>query len=143
MVSYIPIEYLDSFSEQVIPLLEKAADRSNGRYSGNDFWEMIKDGSHQLWLTVDDDKEIIGATSTTIYANKNLSVMEIIAHGGTSLDNEYLAEVMRNLEEFAEDNNCDVIRIIGRRGWIKVLDSYGYHSPHVVLEKELTDGRRR
>ncbi len=143
MVTYIPIEYLGSFKEQVVPMLDKAAARSNGRFRGSDFWNMVEDGTNQLWLTVDNEENIIGATTTSIYANRNLSVMEIIAHGGTSLDNTHLSEVMDSLEEFAMENSCDVIRIVGRRGWKKVLDKYGYRDQHVVLEKELSDGRRR
>tara|TARA_R110000751_G_scaffold233550_1_gene334477 strand:- start:63 stop:512 length:450 start_codon:yes stop_codon:yes gene_type:complete len=143
MVSYIPIEYLDSFFEQVLPMLEKAAIRSNGRFKGEDFWAMVKDGRSQLWLTTDSDENIIGATTTSIYANRNISVMEIMAHGGTSMSKEYLPEVMKELEDFAMDNRCDVIRIIGRRGWKRVLDAYGYRDQHIVLEKELTNERRR
>tara|TARA_R110002167_G_scaffold1385_3_gene6326 strand:- start:844 stop:1293 length:450 start_codon:yes stop_codon:yes gene_type:complete len=143
MVTYIPTEYLGSFKEQVVPMLDKAAARSNGRFRGSDFWEMVADGTNQLWLTVDDEENIIGATTTSIYANRNLSVMEIIAHGGTSLDNTHLSEVMNSLEEFAVENDCDVIRIVGRHGWKKVLDKYGYKEEHIVLEKELSDERRR
>ena len=69
--------------------------------------------------------------------------MEIMAHGGTSMSKEYLPEVMKELEDFAMDNRCDVIRIIGRRGWKRVLDAYGYRDQHIVLEKELTNERRR
>ena len=144
MVTYVPTDYLDVFYDKVSPFLDRAAGRSNGRYRGDDFWEMVKDGSHQLWVTLDDEENIVGVTSTTIYENRNLTVMEIIAHGGNgSLDRKYLSEVMRNMQEFAEDNNCDVIRIVGRRGWVKALKPYGYHSQHVVLEKEVTDARRR
>ena len=143
MVTYIPTEYLGSFKEQVVPMLDKAAARSKGRFRGSDFWEMVADGTNQLWLTVDDEENIIGATTTSIYANRNLSVMEIIAHGGTSLDNTHLSEVMNSLEEFAVENDCDVIRIVGRHGWKKVLDKYGYKEEHIVLEKELSDERRR
>ncbi len=42
MVTYIPTEYLGSFKEQVVPMLDKAAARSNGRFRGSDFWEMVE-----------------------------------------------------------------------------------------------------
>lgn len=137
MVSYIPVEYLDGFFEQVLPILNKVADRSFGRFRGIDFWDMVKDGSNQLWLTVDDEYNIIGVTTTSICANRNISVMEIVAHGGSSLGEDHLSEVMDSLNNFASDNNCDVIRVIGRRGWKRVLAQHGFESKHIVLEKEV------
>ena len=141
MFTYVPDIHLELVKDKVLPLLDRAGDRSGGRFAGMDFMNMVEDGSHQLWITIDDDEEIIGATTTNIHANRNLRVMEIIAQGGSGMDDMYLSEALSALEAFAIDNECDVVRIVGRNGWEKVLSGYGYQKVHIVLEKEMPNGR--
>ena len=44
--------------------------------------------------------------------------------------------LIKHVEEFAWKNNCDLLELVARPGWKKVLKQYGYKESHVLLEKK-------
>jgi hypothetical protein len=48
--------------------------------------------------------------------------------------------LIKHLEKFALDNNCDKMELIARPGWERVLRNFRYKKSHVLLEKQLKKG---
>ena len=42
----------------------------------------------------------------------------------------------KTIEEFAWHNNCDLLELVARPGWKRVLKPFGYKEGHVLLEKK-------
>jgi hypothetical protein len=84
-------------------------------------------GSALLWL-VWDGKDIQGAVVTELTTDR---VCTIVAYGGRMAD----LHLLRELESYARAEGCNRIRIMGRKGWVRVLNKY--RQPYVILEKEL------
>lgn len=47
-------------------------------------------------------------------------------------------ELSDRVEEWARENGCKYMTLVGRRGWLPVLRSRGWQNPQLLLEKELT-----
>jgi len=83
-------------------------------------------GSSLLWL-VWDGEQIRGAVITELQEQ----VCIIVAYGGRLED----LHLIKTLEKYARDEGCTKMRILGRKGWIRVLKRY--RQPYVILEKDI------
>jgi hypothetical protein len=43
--------------------------------------------------------------------------------------------LVKKIEDFAWANDCDLMELVARPGWEKVLRKFGYSKSHVLLEK--------
>ena len=89
----------------------------------------VLDGRALLWLAW--DGETVHAAAVTQLTTD--SVCEIVACGGSGL--KKFLPLISDLENFAKAENCRAIRIIGRKGWTKVLT--GYEPKAIILERAL------
>jgi hypothetical protein len=48
--------------------------------------------------------------------------------------------LIKDIEKFANHNDCDKMELIARPGWEKVLRNFRYKKSHVLLEKQLKKG---
>jgi hypothetical protein len=56
----------------------------------------------------------------------------------SSGDLDALLVIHDDIEAWARDQGCSHLKIVGRKGWLKVLD--GYRETAVEMEKEIGDG---
>ena len=47
-----------------------------------------------------------------------------------------LNSLIKHIEDFAWLNKCDLLELVARPGWKKVLKPFGYTESHVLLEKK-------
>ncbi len=95
------------------------------------FGDVEKDvlaGHSLLWLAYQDP--IVHAAATTQLVN---GVCEIVACGGENLS-QFLP-LLTDLEQYARDEKCRSMRIIGRKGWVRILKNYKQKA--VILERPL------
>jgi hypothetical protein len=92
----------------------------------------VMTGHALLWL-VWKAPEILGAAVTQIVVTQKSRVCVIVACGGENL-RLWLPPVER-IENYARDEGCDAVRILGRKGWMRVLEDYS--APAVILERRL------
>lgn len=85
-------------------------------------------GRSLLWLAY--DGLIVHAAAVTELSG---GVCTIVACGGENLS-QFLP-LINDLEQFARDEKCKAVRIVGRRGWIRVLKNYRQKA--VVIERPL------
>jgi len=45
--------------------------------------------------------------------------------------------LISKIEDFAREEGCDIMELIARPGWQKVLNIFDYKRTHVVLEKKI------
>lgn len=101
----------------------------------SDFKEVedsILDGDALLWLVWDGERIEAAASTVLEIANGNKSCV-IVACGGDDMGN-WLG-LIEQIETYAKNEGCQSTRIIGRKGWGRVLDDY--RAEHVILEKSL------
>lgn len=114
-------------------LLAKAVERD-----GNDWAALttaLDSNRAQLWLTVD-DKGPVAAMVTRIDGD----TLEVWLAGGAVLSGSvpYLETAIEASKDIGTTNG----RIIGRKGWERVLRQYGWHRDGEDLVKEWTNGRQ-
>lgn len=99
-----------------------------------DFAEDLKrdliEGRKQLW-GLQDGPKITGIVLTRIAECPNGPVCEIYAACGEA--HGRIHEVLTTIERWAQSINCKRMRVLGRKGWARVLD---YRQTGIILEKE-------
>ncbi len=92
----------------------------------------VLNGHALLWLALV-WPDIEGVAVTQIGRTEKSKVCTIIACGGRHMS-RWLSAIAP-IEQYAREQGCDVVRILGRKGWLRALKDY--RAPKVVLEKKL------
>jgi hypothetical protein len=82
-------------------------------------------GDQLLWLAISDHIE---AAATTHLSRNVCTLTACSGH-----QRERWLPLFAKIEKYAKDEGCRAMRVIGRKGWERVLD--GYRVEHVILEK--------
>lgn len=115
------------------PFLKSALDRTGiGDYG--DLRNAILVGGHLLWLVIDRHNEILAAVSTQLQRTAKGKICVISACGGKSI-RKWL-HLTAEIETYAADEGCEVVRYFGRRGWLRKLPDY--EQIGVIADKPLT-----
>ena len=136
----IPTKELD----KVWGLIEKDIRKSllySGQLSDSAFvLQTAKEGKFQVWILWDKKQK------TTLDKYFGLVITEIIQKPLGKICHIYMMtgrqrnkwqHLIKDIEEFAKNENCLMLELIARPGWQKVLNNFGYNRTHVVLEKEI------
>lgn len=89
-----------------------------------------------VWLALD-GKELRAAAVTELAVTEWGKSCTIVACGGNGM-REWLP-LITGLEKYAIAEGCGVMRIVGRKGWARMLPEYGARV--IILEKDLSHGR--
>lgn len=120
----------------VLPYIKRAVDQSQGEYGVGDYLDYLGNGVFDLWVIVKDN-EVIGAGVTAIvhHPQYNVCVIRLLSTDvGTGLE----TITTKTIERWAKVNGCKRLEMYGRKGWLKVLNKYGWkQSPYTVMEKEI------
>lgn len=92
----------------------------------------VLEGYALLWLAWD-GKKILCATVTKIVTSDVDKACLIVACGGGSV-RRWIA-LIASIEGYARAEGCDLVRLMGRPGWISLLPQYRAHK--VILERAL------
>jgi hypothetical protein len=98
-------------------------------------------GDALLWLALsceDGDRVRIDAAAVTeLHRTEWRKVCVVVACGAPSraTDMRRWIRLLDGIEDFARAEGCEATRIIGRKGWARVLTSY--RTKRIVLEKDL------
>jgi len=107
-------------------LIRKAMERGDlGKFS--EVERMLKEGNALLWISAD------GVAVTHLEIVESGKVCTIVACGGLGIVRGISA--IHDIENYAREMGCKSVRIMGRKGWAKVLTDY--RTTKIVLEKEL------
>jgi hypothetical protein len=115
----------------VEPLLRSAITRT-GLSLFADLERDILSGQALVWLAWNGES-IEAAAATALHPTEAGLVCSVLACGGMHM-HRWLP-LLATIEGYAKAEGCKVTRIVGRRGWLKVLD--GYRETYAVMDKEL------
>jgi hypothetical protein len=95
----------------------------------------------QIWVvwSVGKEPKMVGAavTSRTEHGGGNM-VLRVILLAGRNF-NQWKPQIISKFETFARNTECRAIEAVGRKGWGKHLDEYGFRPKYVTFVKELPD----
>ena len=106
-------------------MIAAALVRGTGETKIQEIENELDNGTMLLWLGVD-GIEIVSAGITQLTDD----VCTLVAYGGRREDH-----LMETIEQYARDEDCKKVRVIGREGWKRVLKDY--RQPYIVLEKAI------
>ena len=131
----IPTNKVEQVWSFAVKDVADALARSNGYARAEHIKKEILDNKMQLWILWDSEtKEYYGVCVTEIIQRPLQRCLNIKIMKGRHRDKwEHL---IKHVEEFAWHNNCDLLELVARPGWKKVLKQYGYKESHVLLEKK-------
>jgi hypothetical protein len=125
-------------AEQVWPEVRKfivaALKVSDWGHAPFQILELIKSGGLHL-AVIEEAGRHLAAAVIQITRYDTFSRCRVQLCGGEEMD--LWIEHIRSIEDFARGQGCDAARIVGRRGWARVLD--GWKETGVVLDKRLDD----
>jgi hypothetical protein len=94
----------------------------------------VSAGRAQLWVACNSEgSEIAAATVTELHQPQRRKYCVIVACGG--YDMTRWLHLLAPIEDWARAEGCDAMRIMGRKGWARVLPDYNVN--RIVLEKEI------
>lgn len=125
---------IDTFWQEVEPFINKALEYNHGEFTTEDIYGWLKNQKMQLWVVHENGIQAAAVTEVVIYPRKK--IVRILALAGNGFD-EWSDDLQALFEFWGKKLDADGIEIIGRRGWIKKLEKYGYSEAHTVLKKEL------
>ncbi|BAQ89283.1 putative acetyltransferase [uncultured Mediterranean phage uvMED] len=136
----IPSEQLDKVWSLIEKDIKDALAYSNQLTDSDFVLEVAKQDKFQVWVLWDKDKDktidkYFGVVVTEIIQRKLGKVCHIYIMTGRQRQKwQYL---VKDIEEFAKQEDCKMLELIARPGWQKVLNNFGYKRTHVVLEKQI------
>ena len=141
----IPTKELD----KVWGLIEKDIKQAllySGQLSDSAFvLQTAKEGKFQVWILWDKKQK------TTLDKYFGLVITEIIQKPLGKICHIYMMtgrqrnkwqHLIKDIEEFAKNENCLMLELIARPGWQKVLNQFGYKRTHIVLEKKIKQEKK-
>ena len=125
-VSMVPREYVLSCWPKVKEYLQGAADYTFGRYEVEDILDSIMEYDHTLWIAFD-TSGIKGAVVTNFCHYPRKKYLSMVFCGGEELDT-WKPSMLKLLQHFAYDTQCDGVEATARLGWTKIFKDDG-HKP--------------
>lgn len=125
--------------EQHWPAAEEALREALSPGTSNCFLTTLKAhtiaGINQLW-TIEKENEIVGYVITNIYThNGNTNIVQIHYAAGTL---DYLLENYDAFECWARNMGIEIIEIVGRNAWGKVMKKEGFRHSYTSFTKHIT-----
>jgi hypothetical protein len=115
--------------------LEKSAKYTYGRFTADDIKQNLLTTNKQLWVAYK-SVQIYGFVVTEIVTYPQMKTLMMHFTGGVHL-NKWKDNMLKTLQEFAKELDCEVIESYGRKGWGKVFEQDGYKPRFIYYELPL------
>lgn len=135
----IPTSNVDTTWGVVKADIANALARSNNYALSDHIKTWIKEEKMQLWIlwdyeATDKNSKYYGVVVTEVIQRPlqrclNIKIM-------TGKHREKWQHLIKHIEDFAWQQNCDLLELVARPGWKKILKPFGYTESHVLLEKK-------
>jgi hypothetical protein len=108
--------------------------------------EKSKENKFQVWVLWDKDKKTtrekyFGVVVTEIIKRELGKVCHIYIMTGRQRHKWQF--LVKDIEQFAIDEDCLMMELIARPGWKRILNNFDYKMTHVVLEKKLNNKEKQ
>ena len=133
-ISYVPPEDVGLIWKQIEPLLLKTLEIDGFAYMPKDIFDSILKKIMQLWISWNGKTNVVEAAIVTeIIDYPRLRSCRYFLAGGTNMK-VWFNSMKEQIEQWAIQNNCQRIELVGRKGWVKWLKDY--KQKHIILMKE-------
>ena len=118
--------------------IANALNRSNGYALADHIKKWILEKKMQLWILWDKDGEkhskYYGVVVTEIIQRPLQRCLNIKIMIGRH--REKWQHLIKHIEDFAWQQKCDLLELVARPGWKKIIKPFGYTESHILLEKK-------
>ena len=139
----IPTKSVDEVWGVVKNDIANALSRSNGYALSDHIKKWIKETKMQLWILWDSEAEkqnkYYGVVVTEVIQRPLQRCLNIKIMIGRH--REKWQHLIKHIEDFAWQQNCDLLELVARPGWKKILKPFGYKESHVLLEKKKKENK--
>lgn len=137
-VSLVQKAYVKQVWPKIAPMLAKATEMSEGRYTIDTLYDkLVNDSSWHLWCVYEPDMTIVAAiTSTFTRYPTGMKVLHGQFLGGQFLD-EWQDMFCDIFDRWGRDNECQAVEFCGRAGWMKPLRRNGYRPVFQIYQRDL------
>jgi len=133
--SLVPPGMVSSVIPALLPYLAESEKWSKGRASVDDILRFVLTGQMQLWV-VHEENTIYGHVVTEIKEYPRCKMLVVQYCAGESNHMQYVDdEIFDLLDRFAKDAGCTGIEFVGRPGWRKQAEKYGFEVRSVMYQK--------
>ena len=102
--------------------------------------EQLEAKDQQLYIALDEFQIVVGAwTSHIAVLCDGSKVLELLYCGGTNIQ-LWLDQGLNAMEDWAREEKCGSVTIVGRLGWGRLVKHRDYHHFATVIEKVLDYG---
>lgn len=130
-----PIERLAPYMTGILEQMGRLADRFPGDVTMGALFGEYLQGRRTLWLVIEGGT-LLSIAMTTIRTvdatGQRIAKLHDLAGEGVQ---RYAAQLCAALEAWADENDCPVMEIEGRRGWEPLLKQFDYR-PYAVLYRK-------
>lgn len=123
-VTMVPRSQVQNIWSSVRDYLDGAAQYTYGRYTVDDIYDAIMDYDHELWVAFD-EHEVKGAVVTNFAHYPKKKYLVLVFCGGIELDT-WKPAMLKLLQHYAFDTQCDGLESTGRPGWAKIFANDGH-----------------
>jgi len=136
LTTLVPPEQLESVWPLIADKLDKAIERSRGRWSMDALYQALQSEMYHLWLAFDNDNVVdgVGVTQIVTYPNRRMLAIQFL--GGENFM-DWVWSMLGTFNNFARDVGCEGIEATGRDGFWKWLSKDGFEKAYTVFEKRL------
>ena len=136
----IPTQELDKTWGLIDKDIRQALAYSSQLTDSDFVYDLAKQGKFQVWVLWDKEQKIttnkyFGVVVTELIKRKFGKVCHIYIMTGRQRNK--WQHLISKIENFAKEEGCEMMELIARPGWQKVLKIFDYKRTHVVLEKEI------
>ena len=133
--SLVPLGMVSSVIPALLPYLAESEKWSKGRASVDDILRFVLNQQMQLWV-VHEENTIYGHVVTEIKEYPRCKMLVVQYCAGESDHMQYVDdEIFDLLDRFAKDAGCSGIEFVGRPGWRKQAEKYGFEVRSVMYQK--------
>ncbi len=136
-VFLVPPEFVPAEWPGVYPLLNRAMERSGGRWSMPALLHAMCVADYQLWVVRQDGNLVAAAgTNYAVYPHRRLLAIQFM--GGDGFD-QWGDDLLSTLERYAQDTGCDGIESVARFGFWPIFKRHGFDKSYCMYDRFFED----
>jgi hypothetical protein len=136
LISTVPREHINNVWQSVAPGLEKAIERTHGRFHSVDILTSLLEGQASLWIAIR-DKEIIGSLVFVITQYPSgLKSGRIDYIAGKDRD-DWFEEMWNAVIAYAKETGCASVEMVARPGTAVYVEKWGGKRVGILMEYDL------
>ena len=131
-------EHIEDMWPHVFDLLEKPLKRTNNEHCMANLYDWLMADYQQLWVGVDDNKEVILAFTTQIMEFPHHKRLRgLLAGSKPHTIDKWFDEGIPVIEDFCRENDIKFSEFQVRDGWIPFFKKHDFYKYYVVMAKEI------